>query len=77
MNWRDAAFLMAGFGLGGIFGMIVGLSLGFRIGTKRTIMLFTRYFPTLQTMDQLVKVLFSIANRLEKEGKKPDEQKPN
>ena len=45
-------------------GLLMGLSLGFRVGTRRTIILFTQHFPTLSTMNELVRHLFKIAERL-------------
>lgn len=73
MMWRDLFFAALG-ALGGFaVGMIMGLSLGFRIGTRRTIILFTKHFPTLNTMNQLVALLFKVANRLTAEEKKTDD----
>jgi hypothetical protein len=47
-----------------MLGLLMGLSLGFRVGTKRTVILFTQHFPTLRTMNALVKNLFNISNQL-------------
>ena len=70
MTWRDCIILASCSVVSAIFGMIVGLSLGFHLGTKRTVILFLKYFPSNQTMLQLVKTLFAISNRLN--DAKPD-----
>ena len=64
MNWYIwTPVLCAAFWM---LGILMGLSLGFRVGTRRTIVLFSQTFPTLKTMNDLVKALFSIADRLTK-----------
>ena len=71
MNWHQLAIVSLCCCVCTAFGMVIGLSLGFQLGTKRTIILFTRHFPTVVTMNELVKQLFRIANKLTNEKQPP------
>lgn len=53
MTWEIIAFSLLGWSLG----LLMGLSLGFRVGTKRTILIFKRHFPTSQMMADVVKAI--------------------
>ena len=59
MIWKSIAIGCAGWSLG----LMMGLSLGFRVGTRRTIILFQRHFPSTETLNKLVKVLLEAAQK--------------
>ena len=51
-------------------GLLMGLSLGYRFGTQRTVMIFKKHFPTTQTLNALVSILLKASKSAE-ETKKP------
>ena len=43
-------------------GIIMGLSMGFYFGTRRSVLLFMRYFPTTETMNKRPKVSCPVSS---------------
>lgn len=63
MLWKIIAYSAGAGALGFALGVIVGLSLGFRVGTQRAILIFKRHFPTSAMMNDVVRALLAAAKK--------------